>query len=191
MSMDQFYDRRIIYQNESITYEEAYVLNGTRVVSTEDIIEIIANVLTEIIEQTDKQTIQYVTNFHGKNVPSISIKEYLARIARCSHCSQECFIFALIYVDRITERHQNFIINSYNIHRLLITSIMLATKFFDDRYYNNEYYAKVGGIGNQEINLLERDFLQLINFRLYIAPILFFRYRERLLESYNFEPMQN
>lgn len=74
-------------------------------------------------------------------------------------------------------------------NRLLITSIMLATKFFDDRYYNNEYYAKVGGIGNQEINLLERDFLQLINFRLYIAPILFFRYRERLLESFSSDAM--
>jgi len=68
---------------------------------------------------------------------------------------------------------------------------MLATKFFDDRYYNNEYYAKVGGITNAEVNLLERDFLQLINFRLYIAPLLFFRYRERLLESFPTETMGN
>lgn len=61
---------------------------------------------------------------------------------------------------------------------------MLATKFFDDRYYNNEYYARVGGIGASEMNLLERDFLQLLNFRLHVQPILFFRYRERLLESF-------
>jgi len=68
---------------------------------------------------------------------------------------------------------------------------MLATKFFDDRYYNNEYYAKVGGITNQEINLLERDFLQLLNFRLHITPLLFFRYREKLLESFQTETMEN
>jgi len=68
---------------------------------------------------------------------------------------------------------------------------MLATKFFDDRYYNNEYYAKVGGITNAEVNLLERDFLQLINFRLYISPLLFFRYRERLMESFPTETMGN
>lgn len=61
--------------------------------------------------------------------------------------------------------------------RLLITSIMLAAKFFDDRYYNNEYYSKVGGITNNEINLLEREFLHYINFRLYIAPNLFYKYR--------------
>ena len=85
--MDPWSDRKIIYQNENITYEEAYILNGTRVVSTDDIIEIIANVLTEIIQQTDQQPVQYLTNFHGKNVPNINIKQYLARIARCSHCS--------------------------------------------------------------------------------------------------------
>ena len=29
-------------------------------------------------------------------------------------------------------------------------SIMLASKFFDDVYYNNAYYARVGGISNIE-----------------------------------------
>ena len=48
---------------------------------------------------------------------------------------------------------------------------MLAAKFFDDRYYNNEYYSKVGGISNAEINLLEREFLHYINFRLYVSPL--------------------
>ncbi len=54
---------------------------------------------------------------------------------------------------------------------------MLAAKFFDDRYYNNEYYSKVGGISNSEMNLLEREFLHYISFRLYISPVLFFKYR--------------
>ena len=60
---------------------------------------------------------------------------------------------------------------------------MMAAKYYDDRYYNNEYYAKVGGISNGEINLLEREFLHLINFRLYVSPVLFYRYRQRLLIS--------
>jgi len=28
---------------------------------------------------------------------------------------------------------------------------MLASKFFDDVYYNNAYYARVGGISNTEV----------------------------------------
>lgn len=58
---------------------------------------------------------------------------------------------------------------------------MIAAKFFDDRYYSNEHYARVGGISSLEMNQLEREYLQLINFNLYISPILFFRYRERLI----------
>ena len=60
---------------------------------------------------------------------------------------------------------------------------MLAAKFFDDRYYNNEYYSRVGGISKKEINLLEIEFLNYINFTLYVDPVIFFRYRERLLSQ--------
>lgn len=31
-----------------------------------------------------------------------------------------------------------------NVHRLLLTGVMLAAKLMDDKYYNNSYYAKVG-----------------------------------------------
>ena len=70
-------------------------------------------------------------------------------------------------------------------NRLLITGIMLGAKFFDDYFYNNEYYAKIGGISNVEMNLLEIEFLNLINFSLYVDPILFFRYRQQLLKQAN------
>jgi hypothetical protein len=32
---------------------------------------------------------------------------------------------------------------------------MVAAKFFDDFYYKNEFYAKLGGICKNEINDLE------------------------------------
>jgi len=34
-------------------------------------------------------------------------------------------------------------------------SVMLAAKFFDDQYFNNAYYAKVGGVPANEMNTLE------------------------------------
>jgi hypothetical protein len=37
----------------------------------------------------------------------------------------------------------------------MINSVMLAAKFFDDQYFNNAYYAKVGGVPCNEMNLLE------------------------------------
>lgn len=60
---------------------------------------------------------------------------------------------------------------------------MIAAKFFDDCYYNNEYYARVGGISNAEINVLEIELLNAINFNLYVDPVLFLKYRQRLISQ--------
>lgn len=65
---------------------------------------------------------------------------------------------------------------------------MLAAKFYDDQYYNNEYYSRVGGITKKEINELEIEFLNYINFNLYVDPILFFRYREKILSQVVMQP---
>ena len=66
---------------------------------------------------------------------------------------------------------------------MLITGVMVAAKFFDDVYYNNEYFAKVGGISNKELNALEIEFLNYLNFNLFVDPVLFFKYRVRLLSQ--------
>ena len=50
---------------------------------------------------------------------------------------------------------------------------MVAAKFYDDFYFKNHYYAKVGGIGKNEINALEVTFLETVNYDLYVSPELF------------------
>lgn len=45
---------------------------------------------------------------------------------------------------------------------------MIAAKFFDDRFFVNSYYAKVGGLSTEELNMLEMEFLYTINFTLLV-----------------------
>ncbi|CAE7463715.1 CYCU4-1, partial [Symbiodinium pilosum] len=91
-------------------------------------------------------------------------------IAKYFQCSRECFVLCLVYIDRIVKLHPDFTICSLNIHRLLVTSVMLSVKFFDDVYYSNAYYAKVGGVKTREVNILEGQFLQLIEWKLHVTP---------------------
>ncbi|KAF4395199.1 hypothetical protein F8388_001586 [Cannabis sativa] len=54
------------------------------------------------------------------------------------------------------------------------------------KYYNNAYYAKVGGISTKEMNFLEVDFLFGVGFQLNVTPTTFQTYccylqREMLL----------
>ncbi|KAF9396655.1 hypothetical protein BGX21_009457 [Mortierella sp. AD011] len=59
-----------------------------------------------------------------------------------------------------------FRINSFNIHRLLITCLMVAAKFTSDLFYSNARYAKVGGLSLPELNQLELEFLFTTKFEL-------------------------
>jgi hypothetical protein len=88
-------------------------------------------------------------------------------------------VLALIYIDRLIQRN-NFLLTELNVHRVVITSVLLAAKFFDDAYYNNAYYAKVGGVLTSEMNGLEVDFLFRINFSLHVTSDVFEKYRVEL-----------
>jgi Cyclin len=114
------------------------------------------------------------------NLACLTFLPYCHRIHKYASCSNECFILALIYIDRLIQRN-NFLLTELNVHRVVITAILLAAKFFDDAYYNNAYYSKVGGVLVSEMNGLEVDFLFRINFSLHVTPELFYQYKEELV----------
>jgi len=121
-----------------------------------------------------------LTRFHSVRAPKLSIRQYLDRIAKHSCCSNECFVLCVLYIDRIVKRDPNFPICDLNIHRLLMTGIVVAAKFIDDVHYSNDYYGKVGGVKTKELNILEMEFLQLINWKLHASPQEFDHYHKHV-----------
>lgn len=71
---------------------------------------------------------------------------------------------------------QVFVMDSFNIHRLIITAVTVSTKFSSDFFYSNSRYSKVGGISLKEMNYLEVQFLILCDFNLLISIEEFERY---------------
>ena len=53
-------------------------------------------------------------------------------------------------------------------------------KYNLDQYYNNDYYAKVGGVDLAELNSLEREFLTMIDYRLYVRKMEYERYKKAI-----------
>ncbi|CAE7229587.1 unnamed protein product [Rhizoctonia solani] len=131
--------------------------------------------------------------FHARNIPSISIEQYLLRILKYCPTTNEVFLGLLVYFDRMSKLatecaapqspapHRTLTIDSYNIHRLLIAGVTVASKFFSDVFYTNSRYAKVGGLPQTELNQLELQFLLLNDFRLSIPLDEMQRYAEQLL----------
>ncbi|KAI4364601.1 hypothetical protein MLD38_020672 [Melastoma candidum] len=113
-----------------------------------------------------------ITIFHSTRAPSVSIRQYLERVYKYSGCSASCFVLVYLYINRFLHRTR-VSLTYLNVHRLLITSTLVASKFLDDVGYNNAYFAKVGGISTEEINRLEKNFLFNIDFRLHVTVEVF------------------
>ncbi|KZT41170.1 cyclin-related 2, partial [Sistotremastrum suecicum HHB10207 ss-3] len=112
--------------------------------------------------------------FHARHVPTISLENYLQRILKYCPTTNEVFLSILVYFERMSVLSRNttgkeFIIDSYNVHRLVIAGITVASKFFSDIFYTNSRYAKVGGLPQAELNQLELQFLLLNDFDLAIT----------------------
>ncbi|CEG80856.1 Putative Pho85p cyclin of the Pho80p subfamily, Pcl7p [Rhizopus microsporus] len=132
------------------------------------------------------------TCFHARSIPSISIHAYLTRILKYCPCANECFLALLVYFDRMSKvtlgkQNTGLRIDSYNIHRLIISGIMVASKLFSDVFFTNTRYAKVGGLPVAELNTLEIEFLALNNFSLFISLEELQQYGDQLLTHWKME----
>jgi len=117
------------------------------------------------------------TGFRSRCAPEVGLDAYARRLQADFRCSAECYVICAAYLDRLEDRHPG-ILNPLSCHRLLLCSLMLATKFQDDHHYVNAVYAEIGGLSLQEMNALETRMLVLLDYRLCVAPGAFERYRD-------------
>ncbi|ORX97487.1 cyclin-domain-containing protein [Basidiobolus meristosporus CBS 931.73] len=153
---------------------------------TAHLTHLIADMLNRLISHNDNipLTSDSLTRFHSRSPPGISIYDYLRRVVKYTSVEKTCLLMLLVYIDRVSELHQNFVISSLTVHRFLITAITVASKATCDSYCTNHHYAKVGGISVQEINALELEFLFFIDWRLTCSLESLQRYYITLTEQH-------
>jgi hypothetical protein len=107
--------------------------------------------------------------FQSVSLPKVSISSYSSRIYKYLRCTDECFVLCMVYIDRVVKAHQGLEVTDLTCHRLFFISAVVAAKFHDDMYAGNDYFAKVGGLDLEELNALEAEFLQLLDWKLYVG----------------------
>ena len=133
------------------------------------IIDIVCNAIDRLMDlESDQGSDDCVTRFHGSNMPSISVKSYIARFAKYSPFPSACLLTLLAYLDRIKSSCPGIAVNPLSIHRLVMSALILSIKFHCDHIYSNRYYAKVGGVSAAELMRLEFDMLAMLNYRITI-----------------------
>ncbi|XP_071701512.1 cyclin-U2-1-like [Rutidosis leptorrhynchoides] len=122
------------------------------------------------------KTCSKVRVFDCHETPDMTIKSYLERIFKYTKAGPSVYVVAYVYIDRFCLSQPEFRITGQNVHRLLITTIMVASKYVEDMNYRNSYFARVGGITTKEMNSLELNFLFLMNFKMHVNVSVFESY---------------
>jgi len=103
--------------------------------------------------------------FLTAKIPKITLSEFFERIIQYAKLDYASIICLFIYIERISEKIE---LTWFNIHKIIIASMLAAVKMNQDEIFPNSYYAKVGGICLDEINFIELSFYNLIKYDLHI-----------------------
>lgn len=86
------------------------------------------------------------------------------------------------YIDRLCALYPDFTINTLTVHRFLITAATVAGKGLSDSFWNNSFYARVGGVKVAELKLLELEFLYRVDWKIVPNPEVLIAYYKGLIE---------
>lgn len=109
-------------------------------------------------------------NFQCSSIPSKSISDFFTGISYSSHCSSEALILSVRFLSKVKFKKPDLPVDSYTIHRLMLTCLLLAIKVHDDMYVSNADYGKCCGLPDvKEINAMEAKLLMMLDYEVYVS----------------------
>ncbi|KAI0063231.1 hypothetical protein BV25DRAFT_1915551 [Artomyces pyxidatus] len=93
---------------------------------------------------------------------------FMQKLLQTTQLSQSVIVLSLHYVYRLKERNSVTIPQPGSEFRVAVAALMMANKFVDDNTYTNKTWSEVSGIELTEVNKMEREFLEGIDFGLYV-----------------------
>ena len=144
---------------------------------------VFAQILLHILYENKKSSDYYKKislnqdgHFTFKMQASVPLFVYLQRILKYVKIELSTLIIAMIYIDRICR--EKVFLNEFNIHRIMVISIYMAYIYNEDCVYDNKYLALVSGLSKADMMTLEEDFLDLIEFNLFVSDEVFEQYKK-------------
>lgn len=131
------------------------------------------------------------TAFSGKLPAAITPARYIKGLVKNFETSPGVIVVMLIYIERLLTKMEMeykavggkdpILFTSYNAHRIILTTFLIAHKYCEDRNYRLASIARSGGIERDELIFLENEFLNFVDYNLYVDEETFNKYTESAL----------
>lgn len=130
------------------------------------LLQIIPQVLINITE--GNLTVPYYqTQIFDKNFHS-DFTYYFNRLAHYMKAETNTLIYSFILIDKLTES-SGLSLTKDNISNIFFVSLVLSLKLLEDVIWNEEICCFVGGIPKDLYSLMERKFLELLDYQVYVS----------------------
>lgn len=121
-----------------------------------------------------------------RKTPTIDdIFEFMRALYECAQFSPECCIICLVYINRLIA-FTGLPLSPTNWRPIILCSYLIGQKVWDDRYLSNADFAYIYPFfSTEEINRLEKKFLELINYSVTVKAALYAKYYFELRGLFN------
>lgn len=112
------------------------------------------------------------------------VLKFMRKIFDTMQLANECILVSLVYLEKImiTSKIE---IRFSNWKPLLFTSILLASKFWEDiSFWNIDYSEALKLYPLKSINRMESEFLSLCNYNIYVSADLYANYYNNVRQQF-------
>ena len=106
-----------------------------------------------------------------KTKPCITINDYIKRIFKSEIIDELNYDAIILYTINLIHylKTKGIYLNPYSSHRILSTLIMLSSKIIEEYPHSNWYWSLLCGVSLQDINIMERSMMHLLEHNLHIV----------------------
>ncbi|KAL1709304.1 cyclin-domain-containing protein [Schizophyllum commune] len=99
--------------------------------------------------------------------PSPIFVQFMQKLLETTQVSHSVIVLSLFYIRRLRTKARTPA-QAGSEFRIAVAGLMMANKFLDDNTYTNKTWSDVSGIGMEQINRMEREFLEGVDYNLYV-----------------------
>lgn len=122
--------------------------------------------------------------FTGQAIPVTPLSDYIYTVAYYTNTPKEVLVLATQYLcETKSGEPESLVLSAYNIHRLFLTAMRLATKFHQDTLCSQKEHADVGGVPLQELNEMELLLFNHKSMNFFISHVDYDRFYKKLTQQ--------
>ncbi|KAK1059763.1 cyclin-like protein [Friedmanniomyces endolithicus] len=165
---DDYYQRRLQQEQHTVAARE----QQREVIKEEKATGGVSAKLDYDMEcMTDFVSEATMTIFHHKMQNPPSFRKWVLQVLSATRLPSSTIMLSMHYLnDRVAHFPETVSTSENQIYRLLAVSLILGSKFLDDNTFINRSWSDVTAIKVSELNQLEVNWLQLIQWELHVDP---------------------